>query len=232
MNAAFVRNRLSPQGFLGLHLTIGVLILIGMAWLFGAIAEDVVTDDQLTIIDQRIAASLHAHATPALTKAMLFISSFGAPSTIIGIALAVGLFLWWQRRRYRLLALVLAVPCGMLLNVLIKYAVHRHRPIFDNPFLKLTSYSFPSGHAMGATVLYGVLAAFAVWTVTAWRWRLLAAFVAGLLIALVCFSRIYLGVHYLSDVLGGVTEGVAWLALCLTSVDTLRRQRIMNHSAR
>lgn len=123
------------------------------------------------------------------------------------------------------------MPGGSLLNVFVKDAFARPRPTFDDPLLTLHTYSFPSGHALGATVLYGLLAAFAVWKVRACRWRLPAAAAGGLLILLVCFSRIYLGVHYLSDVLGGIAEGVAWLALCMTGVSTLRRRRVRRASA-
>jgi undecaprenyl-diphosphatase len=102
---------------------------------------------------------------------------------------------------------------------------HRPRPHFDDPILTLTSYSFPSGHSMMATVLYGVLAAYLVANTSDWRLRALVILLAGLLIALVGFSRMYLGAHYLSDVLGAMAEGLAWLSLCLTFVYSVWRRR-------
>lgn len=226
-----MQARLSPEGALGLHLTLGVCILTGAAWLFGAILEDVVTGDPLTMLDLRIAAWLHAHATPPLTRIMVFISYLGASAVTGAIAVVAGFALWRRHYPYLLLTLALAVPGGMLLNVLVKYAVHRPRPIFDHPLVALATYSFPSGHAMAATVLYSMLATFVVWTSTDRRWRALAIAIAALLIAVVCASRVYLGVHYLSDVLGGVAEGVAWLALCLTAVETFRRHRALGNSS-
>ena len=200
------------------------LFLIAAAWLFGSITEDVVDHERMTVIDLQVAAYLHALATPLLTVVMTFISYFGSLVVTGGIAFATGIISWRRRQSDRLLALVFTVPGGMLVNVLIKYIVHRPRPFFDNPLLTLTSYSFPSGHAMAATVLYGLLAAFAMQTSKSWRRRVIAVSIAVSLVALVCFSRIYLGVHYLTDVLAGVIEGVVWLVLCLTMMKIVDRR--------
>ncbi len=222
----FLRARLSPQGYWGLHLTVGALVLIGATWLFGGIAEDIVNGDPLTIVDKQVAVWFHDRATPALTAAMQVITSLGSTPVISGVTVVVSLLLLWRGHWYRLLALLLTVPGGALLGVLLKSAFHRQRPAFDNPIMMLTGYSFPSGHTMMASLLYGLLALFAVLSLRAWRWRVLAVLVAGLVILLVGFSRIYLGAHYPSDVFAAIAAGLAWLALCLTTVDTLRRHRM------
>jgi undecaprenyl-diphosphatase len=110
----------------------------------------------------------------------------------------------------------------MLLNVLMKHAFGRARPMFAEPMLTLTTYSFPSGHVAAATLFYGLLAAFMVTRIEAWRWRLLVTLMAFLIVVLVGLSRIYLGVHYLSDVLAAFAEGIAWLAICLTAMHSLK----------
>ncbi|MEP6912793.1 MAG: phosphatase PAP2 family protein, partial [bacterium] len=124
-----------------------------------------------------------------------------------------------------LLTLLLAVFGGMLLNAVLKIAFNRHRPSFNDSVGHLASYSFPSGHTMAATVLYGALAAFAIHQLKDWRWRVLSVLLASLMIILIGFSRIYLGAHYLSDVLAASAEGLAWLALTLTAVETIRRRK-------
>jgi len=222
---AFLQARLSPAGFLGLDLTIGAIILIGAVWMFGGIAEDVVTGDPLTVVDRDIAVWLHLHATPTLTDAMMFISLLASWPVVMGICLFMATYFAWKRSHYRLLALTLTIPVGMLLTVMLKFAFHRSRPTWDDPILAIETFGFPSGHAMAATLLYGFLAAFGVRKVQAWRWRVLAVLSAGMLVVLIGFSRLYLGVHYLSDVLAGMAAGAAWLALCLTVVGTLRQHR-------
>ena len=221
----FFLIRLSPRGFPGLHLTIGILIFIGASWLFGGIAQDVVAGDPLTIIDKNLALWFHQRQTSGLTTVMQIISSLASIRWVTGLALAVGLVLCWKQCWYRLLALLLVLPCGMILNVLLKNAFHRHRPSFTDSYLIFHGYSFPSGHTMAATLLYGLLAVFAVIALKKWRWRVAAALCGLVMIFLVGLSRMYLGAHYLSDVLGAIAAGFAWLALSLTAVDTLRRNR-------
>jgi membrane-associated phospholipid phosphatase len=222
---AFIHTRFSPGSYLGLHLTLGTLALSVSAWLFGGIAEDIVTGDPLTVVDIQVAAWLHAHTDPPVIAVMSFISSLGSIPVVSAIAVITALLLGWRRHWYRLLSLALTVPGGILLNILLKYAFHRLRPTFENPIVALTSYSFPSTHTMAATVLYGALATFAVGFLKEWRWRTLVVLATILLVALIGFSRMYLGVHYLSDVLAAIAEGVAWLALCLTGVRTVQLWR-------
>jgi undecaprenyl-diphosphatase len=124
-----------------------------------------------------------------------------------------------------LLALVLVIPGGMAMDTLLKIAFHRSRPTFNDSIMIFSGYSFPSGHTMAATLLYGVLAVFAVIALKSWRWRVGTVISAIIVVLLVGFSRMYLGAHYLSDVLGAAAAGLAWLVLCLTAVDTLRRYR-------
>lgn len=222
---AFLAARLSPQGYLGLQLTLGVAILIGAGWLFGGIAEDVVSGDPLTQIDVQVAIWLHAHAAPLLTDAMLFVSALHGTAAICLYVGVLALYLACRRDGYGLTGLLLAVPGGMLLNVLLKHAFHRARPSFEHPLQILTSYSFPSGHVAASTLLYGFLVMLALPRVSEWRNRMLIILSAFGLVVLVAFSRLYLGVHYLSDVLAAFAEGIAWLALTLTGLHTFQRRR-------
>ena len=221
----FLLDRLSPHGYLGLHLTIGVLLIIGESWLFGGIAQDVVAGDPLTVVDHNVAEWFHERRTPGLTITMQLVSGLASFAWVTGIGIVTALVLWWKHCWYRLLALVLVLPGGMILDSLVKFAFHRQRPSFEDSFLIFNGYSFPSGHTMAATLLYGVLATFAVIALETWRWRVGAVLGAFVLVLLVGFSRVYLGAHYLSDVLGAAAAGLAWLVLCLTAVDTLRRKR-------
>jgi len=220
-----VKKKFSAKVFLGLHLVAGILVFATMTLTLAEISEDVIKHEPLTVADTQLSTWLHAHGSPFLTSVMFVATSFGSTVTVTCISVALGLYLLWRRRFFWFTALVSCVVGGMLLNRFLKYAFHRPRPHFDDPLLTLTSYSFPSGHTMMATVLYGVVAAYLLARTPDWRRRVLIIFAASLLIALVGFSRIYLGAHYLSDVLGAMAEGLAWLALCMTLVYSVWRRR-------
>jgi len=133
----------------------------------------------------------------------------------VGILLLTAVGAWaWQRcgRLDACVRLIFAVPVGMLLNVLVKAAIHRVRP--DWSVVELPhSFSFPSGHAAETTVFYGALALEA--TVQGMRrLRIVLSLGAMAMVSLVASSRIFLGVHFLSDCIGGVVEGLLWLAAC------------------
>jgi len=208
----------------GLYLALILLVLILAAGVFGAIAEDVITSDPLTVLDVRFSAWLEHHPVTWLTRCMLLVTWIHSGLGVTVITLAVSTYLWFKRLRLWVLTLVLAVFGGMLLNLLLKHLFMRPRPHFENPLLSLTTYSFPSGHTLSATVLYGTLCALVLARLRRSSWQALAVAVAGFLIVLVGFSRIYLGAHYLSDVLAAIAEGLAWLAFCLVAVEELERR--------
>jgi membrane-associated phospholipid phosphatase len=208
----------SPRAALALRLGVGALLLIAAAWLFGAIAEDVATSDRLTVLDVEVARWLRAHATPQVTRWLLLVTDLHSTIAVSCYAAIVAAALAWRRQWRRLATVFVCVAGGLTLNVLMKLAFHRARPVLDDPLLTLASYSFPSGHVAGSTLMYGLIVA---WTFTRTRRALVrvAVTLAGAAaVALVAFTRMYLGVHYLSDVVAAFAEGVAWLALCLSAL--------------
>lgn len=176
------------------------------------------------MIDAALSNWLHAHTHPVLTQAMLVITHVHSNLGICVLAAGVALWLIATHRPWFLLALVLCVPGGLLLNAGMKQIFQRARPHFDDPLLTLTSYSFPSGHTAGATVFYGFLAVFLLAEVRQRRGRIAIVAGAFVMVALVAFSRVYLGVHYPTDVIAAIVEGAIWVTLCMTAVRALWRR--------
>jgi undecaprenyl-diphosphatase len=221
----FLQARLSPEGYLGLHLTVGLLVILAAGWWFADIAEDMSRNAATRLFDERVASWFHEHATMLLTQIMRVVTFFGSVGFVAAASSGVAIFLIVRKRWYQMLMLALAVGGGSLVNILLKHFFHRQRPVLENPLLTLTSYGFPSGHTMGSTLFYGTLAIFVAQLVRTWRWRVLAPWIAALAVALIGLSRIYLGAHYLTDVVGAIAVGLAWLAFCWTGVETWRKWR-------
>jgi undecaprenyl-diphosphatase len=226
-----LRRRLSPEGFLGLHLTLSVVILVAATLAFGAIAEDVVTHDHITIVDAKFSSWLHTHGSPVLTRFMLVVSDAHAPLPLAIVSTGVCVYLWIRRVRPWVLTFVITVGGGILLNIILKNIFQRPRPLLENPIVVLTTYSFPSGHTLTATVFYGTVCAFFWSRVQDWRWRFAASAAAIALILLVAFSRIYLGAHYLSDVIAAMLEGLAWIVSCLIAMQLIYPGRLGKEKA-
>lgn len=221
----FLRRRFSPEGALGLHLTLGLVVLIAACWVFGDITEDIQTGDSILQVDQDVATYFHDHASPGRNRIMFMISFFGSVGFLVSATGVTALYLAQRRSWRRLGVLLLVAGGGALVNMGVKLLIHRQRPVFENPIVTLNSFSFPSGHTMGATLFYGLMAAWAVQALRGAVPRLAAILVAVGLVLLVGLSRICLGVHFLSDVLGALAAGVAWLALCLTALEAFYRRR-------
>lgn len=208
-----------------LQARLGITIFVLSAIAFVLLAYQVVTRGPAAALDIRLAHWLHGQASPALTDALLAVTQMHAPAGIAVLAAGMATYLALKRDHYWLLAVLLTMPAGMILNVLLKNLFERSRPVFDEPLVVLATYSFPSGHAAYSTMLYGLLAAYVAHRVDRWQWRLVSVMVCGAIVALVTFSRLYLGAHYLTDVLAGVCEGLAWLALIWLVVTRLRRRQ-------
>lgn len=225
------RKSFLQQPFAGWQLAAGLLIFTIMTLIVGEVGEHIVRGHPLTLTDAQFSAWLYAHRSPNRTLVLRLATELGSTWWAICTALGLGIFLATRRQFYWLAAVWLSVFGGMGLNVLLKRAFHRTRPSLGDPILSLTGYSFPSGHTMAATVLYAVIAAFLFTHVKHFAARVLSIVSAGSLIALVGFSRIYLGAHYLTDVLGAIAEGLAWSTLCLTLFYSAWRHRAAQKKA-
>ena len=200
---------------------VGWVSLVLTGGLFLTLAWDVATHAPLVLLDARTAAWLHLHGSRGLTAFLLAVTQLNSTAGIGLMTVVLALVLARMREWYWLLSVALAVPGGMALNVLLKEAYERARPHFDDPLITLTSYSFPSGHTAGATAFYGVLAAFLVSRTYDPASRVAIVTAAVLAVILVGFSRMYLGAHYLSDVVAAAASTAGWLALCLSVVHEL-----------
>jgi undecaprenyl-diphosphatase len=208
-----------------LRLGAGALLMLVCASLFGIVAADVVAGDRITLLDVELARWLRARASPQLTTWMLVVTHLHSTTAICIYGTLAAAYMARARRWHAMVTVLVCVGGGLALNVLMKLAFRRPRPMLDDPLLTLETYSFPSGHVLGSTLVYGLFVVLVFRRTRRLHWRLLSVVGALAAIALVAFTRMYLGVHYLSDVIAGFLEGVVWLALCLGALDMLWHRR-------
>jgi membrane-associated phospholipid phosphatase len=205
------------------HVAMAVLLVAAAA--FAVIAQQVATTAPILARDAQVSVWLHTHGSPAVTAFLLIITQLHSVLGVFTWSLIAAFFVWRTGDRLWVLSLALVVAGGMLINTMLKILFDRARPTWDDPLLTLTTGSFPSGHATGSTLFYGFLACYLVWRMKSDSARALVILGCVAMVALVSFSRVYLGVHYLSDVLAGMSLGTAWLALCMIAVRAFARHR-------
>ncbi len=187
------------------------VLLIVATWLFAGVLEDVVSGDPLVRVDQGVYQMMQALRTPWADRFMVLVTEFGDSRVIGVLALVVLVWLLW-RRDWRIAGYWAgAVVFGMTAAYFIKHLLQRPRPLV-NFYDGISTYAFPSGHATMSAVVYGFLAVLVARNLPVSR-RWIAYGLAALLIAAIAVSRIYLGAHWLSDVLGGLALGFAWVSL-------------------
>jgi membrane-associated phospholipid phosphatase len=184
------------------------------AGVFALLALQVVVHGPMLELDQDVSHWFAAHRHAGLTQAMLVVSKLHETGKLLALSavLALGLAVRGGLSAARAL---MVVPLGMLLNLALKDAFQRARPVLDDPLVRLATYSFPSGHAVASTVFYGALCALVFTHTRSRAARAAACAVALVMVPLVCFSRVYLGAHYPSDVIAGVAAGTLCLTLLL-----------------
>jgi membrane-associated phospholipid phosphatase len=209
-----MRSRLARWiGLVGLELIAGVLVLTAGAWVFGLMAEELAEGD--THVDMRVADWLHEHASRGWTEFFEAVTFLGNVPTLVAVTFVAAILLSRKRQTAELQLLLLAAIGVQILTLGLKLGFERERPFFSDPLATESSYSFPSGHASVSLAVYGTLGYIAARHASTRRAQLAALGAAALLVLLIGFSRLYLGVHFLSDVIAGFSIGIAWVALCV-----------------
>ncbi len=200
-----------------LSLAAAVLALFLFVWV-----AETFSNPQTQAFDRSVRISIHQHASARITQAMVVFSRLGEPGVAIGATLAITIFLlarWYRAALWITVSMVGAA----LLNASLKLAFHRPRPpAFFGP--QPDTFSFPSGHALVCACFYGVLVGLIADRIRSLYWRVLIWVFGLIVIAGVGLSRIYLGVHYPSDVIAGYLAAAGWVS-SLIALDRLWLRR-------
>lgn len=212
------------QGFytaVGIYLVSGALIAIAGIAIFAVLAR-FVRAGATQAFDDAVMRWMGSHRIDWIEHSLLEITALGTGLVVMTIVVIAALFLSVTKHRYSAFLLVVATGGGILLNSALKVAFNRPRPQLFEWATDTYSTSFPSGHAMSAAIVYSTVAYLAA-RLEKRRWmRLITMTAAFALILLISVSRLYLGVHYPSDVAAGVVVGLAWAAFCMAGLEAVQ----------
>lgn len=209
-------------GAVGALLLVGVGVIVGCVAVFAALADEVMEGDTLAM-DNAVLLWMNRHATPWLTGLALDITALGAGTVVWLLVIVASVFLWVSRHRYSVLLLWVSIVGSGLINATMKMFFERPRPqLFPwrVPYAGLSS--FPSGHSMTSMVCYATLAYLITRLVDSRFLRRFTVCLAAVIVVLIGLSRLYLGVHYPTDVLAGFIMGIAWASFCALMIEAIR----------
>lgn len=202
----------------GIFILFGTLVALGATWIFVTIAGKV-REGETQAFDVAVLRYIETHHSPLLDKAMIEITFLGTGLIVVTIVLVSGMFLWLTKHKHSAVLLIVATTGGILLNGLLKASFDRPRPQVFEWGQHTVSSSFPSGHAMSAATVYMTVAYLAARLQRRRISRVLTLIAATIIVVLIGVSRLYLGVHYPTDVAAGVIIGIAWAALCMAMLE-------------
>jgi undecaprenyl-diphosphatase len=221
--AARIRSRVAPWWLFSVSAVLGLSILGLAAAVTGTVVEDVTDGDGVAVLDRPVAAFVAARRTGALTAVMREVSAAGGPVVLGAVTVAAGVLLAIVRRRWApAVAAAVTVAGGAVLIAVFKQALGRPRPPLAGAVAPADGYAFPSAHAAVAAAAFGVLAWLCAAGLRSWAARVTIWTAAAVLTALVGISRVYLGVHWTTDVLGGWAFGACWAAVVITGLGAQR----------
>ena len=207
---------------LGLPPLLALLALALSLWAFGAIVDEQILEGE-TRTDERLAVWLHGRATEPLTDAFRAVTRLGNFVTLFAVTLVAVVIFWRRRERLDAAFVALAALGAQVLSTGMKLGFRRDRPFFPDPLATESTFSFPSGHALVSLAVYGSIALVLARRLSSHTERALLLGATALLVVAIGFSRLYLGVHFLSDVLAGYAAGAAWLAFLYVVLEVRAR---------
>lgn len=214
-------HTMTAARYLGIYALLAFAASLALLIVFFGVADEIGIDEDLARFDLLLAQSLSIHASREFLEVIALITHLGDRNFLTALALLVAGVLLVKHERLLAAAWIVATGCGALMNTLLKSLFERTRPVHDHGVVLVEGWSFPSGHASGAMLVYGMLT-YVVIRHTPQRWHLPVAVVSVALIVFVGFSRVLLQVHYLSDVLAGYASAGAWTTLCIAGLETAR----------
>ncbi|MDP3252661.1 MAG: phosphatase PAP2 family protein [Hydrogenophaga sp.] len=217
-----VGGKLSRGMLLGICLAVGAGMLMATASVFAEMMEVFEADEEIGLFDSRLTETLSRELSASTLRVFGALTHLGDPITLTLLVAVVAVLMLVRRQTTLAFGWVLACAGGALLNRGLKQIFERVRPVHDHGFAVAEGYSFPSGHTSGAVVVYGLLVYLCMRLLPS-RWHVPAVLLGTTLAFSTGWSRVFLQVHWASDVVAGFASGLAWVTVCVVAMEIARR---------
>jgi undecaprenyl-diphosphatase len=217
-------ERLTSVAGLAARLGLGFAIIVAAALLFATLAEAVEAGKVLGRLDNVLSAAVGQSTPGGARQVFAWLTHLGDPATLAIVGIVVGVVLLTSGQYALAACWIVALAGNAVLNPVLKRVFERARPVHDQAVALADGWSFPSGHSSGSVVVFVMLAYVVIRTAPP-RWHLPALLVATAIAFTTGCSRIFLQVHYATDVIAGFASGIAWVAICIGSLETATHYR-------
>lgn len=208
----------------GKPLFIGLAVAVVLGLVLGGLTEGVLEKESIVRVDNWVLNHTYLVQSPGLTRAMIIISSLGGGYFVWPVTIILAALLVWKRRPFEARFTAAAMGGGGVLNLVLKGAIRRARPVppGGTELVQAWGWAYPSGHAFLSVVFYFTIAYFIFRRFRTKKAGFAAFAAAFCLVCAIALSRVYLQVHYLSDILAGLLAGIIWFAVCLAILEYYR----------
>ncbi len=220
----FLKHRVTVKEISGLPLTLGFFLVIIIIFFWGGIMKDLSNSSTINNIDFSVSEALLGARDKNIVNILWFITYFGSVWVLTPVVVLSTLFLWFKKRRQYIAPFIFCVLGGTAMGLVLKLITARPRPTLA-PIYQERLYSFPSLHSFGALLVYGFIAYILISMTTNWKRKINLVFFTSLFVLVIGFSRLYLGVHFLSDVIAGYALAALWLVLGISLAKVFKRRK-------
>jgi membrane protein DedA with SNARE-associated domain len=225
----WLEQRFSPDGYLGIHLTVGVFLLLAATAIFSGLFQTIGTRDWFVAADLRVANWFANHSGGIASRAMSYLATLGSTYWLVALFLMAVVVCWRDKDRLRLL--LIAAPGGVLLDLLLKYLFAQEGPRFGRALGHGLAFGPLDGNLLTATIVYGAVAYALFRSLERWSWRALVLVATVLVVFVVALSSLALRAAELSEALAAMIEGAVWLLFCISGVEIMRWREAAQQAA-
>jgi membrane protein DedA with SNARE-associated domain len=220
---AFLKEKFSPEGYLVIHLFIGLIFSVAFAWMSAGLTRRILGSDVFVAADLWILGHILYFRTSAVSRFMIVLVGLGSVEVIAIGSIVIALYFLYRKRLASLATYLTAIVGGIILVFILRTTTYGMGRVSEVAFLTVDGWILPGGHGMMSVVYYGIMSYFIIRSIKSWKLRVFTILSAVFVVLLIGMSEIYLSVHYPRDLPAAYAGGLFWLTICITGHEIYKK---------